>query len=590
MECGTEMASAGSWQEAVSRSAEAAAHAVAAAAAFSFRQKLLELASVQAGRQGSLGNSPRAVQTHNDPSTKPGHCLNSPHADAGRAVGRAPAEGATSGCCEVEDVQLGPKEVAGLGDKAVNENELQLGLELHAEVQRRIRLCGQRLLTDRRIKCAQAPERASAMEPPSPGATPNSSTPLTTLAAVAQHAQQGQFHSMQAFVRAVRKAVVGTCLAVKGRLARQDRQGRPASTGYSVRAAAACALGDDIALWCHAITHQLLLTQPASQRLLAVAHRHFASQHQQQQQQQHGASQQQQQQHGASQQPQHQQQQPQQQQQQGAPAAATRHIRTDTGTSSGLMASSDDSGSLDAQPRTARTLSDARNEHEVAIDGTKGDGGADARGVVELQQDVQGSPVLQLDGPERDTSRQVLPSLQAAGCDEHEQLQVRQHSGSSDQPGVSQQAGASHEPGVSQPDKGSRQPSSDQQQWPAGAYVRSRAEVQRSCVKMQSTLQAALLPMLLESVRKCKHDLPALLQQHDALIAAALERLPAISDNLQSVLQSTAATEAADTCLLHCQALLVKDMQAFCEHQPDTADSVPAIRLVESLEVSQSVL
>lgn len=134
MECGTEMASAGSWQEAVSRSAEAAAHAVAAAAAFSFRQKLLELASVQAGRQGSLGNSPRAVQTHNDPSTKPGHCLNSPHADAGRAVGRAPAEGATSGCCEVEDVQLGPKEVAGLGDKAVNENELQLGLELHAEV------------------------------------------------------------------------------------------------------------------------------------------------------------------------------------------------------------------------------------------------------------------------------------------------------------------------------------------------------------------------------------------------------------------------------------------------------------------------
>lgn len=134
MESEAETEPAGSWLEAVSRSAEAAAHAVAAAAAVSFQQKLLELASVRAGRQGLLGNSPRAAQSHNDPSTKPGHALNSPHADAGRAVGMAPADGAALGCCEVEDVPLGSKEVAGLGDKAVNQNELQLGLELLAEV------------------------------------------------------------------------------------------------------------------------------------------------------------------------------------------------------------------------------------------------------------------------------------------------------------------------------------------------------------------------------------------------------------------------------------------------------------------------
>ena len=99
------------------------------------------------------------------------------------------------------------------------------------QVQRRIRLCGQRLLTDRRIKCAQAPVRASAMDQTLLGATANSPIHLTTLAAVAQHAQQGHFHSLQAFAGAVRRAVAGTCLAVEDRVARQIRQGRPASTG-----------------------------------------------------------------------------------------------------------------------------------------------------------------------------------------------------------------------------------------------------------------------------------------------------------------------------------------------------------------------
>lgn len=69
------------------------------------------------------------------------------------------------------------------------------------------------------------------MDPISPGAAPHSPSHLTTLAGVAQQAQQGHFHSLQAFAGAVRRAVAGICLAVEGRLARQVRQGRPASAG-----------------------------------------------------------------------------------------------------------------------------------------------------------------------------------------------------------------------------------------------------------------------------------------------------------------------------------------------------------------------
>lgn len=69
------------------------------------------------------------------------------------------------------------------------------------------------------------------MEQNLPGATSNSPTHLATLAAAAQHAQQGHFHSLQAFAGAVRRAVAVTCLAVEDRVARQIEQGRPASTG-----------------------------------------------------------------------------------------------------------------------------------------------------------------------------------------------------------------------------------------------------------------------------------------------------------------------------------------------------------------------
>lgn len=69
------------------------------------------------------------------------------------------------------------------------------------------------------------------MDPHLIGATPHSPSHLTTLAEVAQHAQQGDSHTLQAFAGAVRRAVAGTCLAVEGRVSRQTRQGRPASAG-----------------------------------------------------------------------------------------------------------------------------------------------------------------------------------------------------------------------------------------------------------------------------------------------------------------------------------------------------------------------
>ncbi len=50
---------------------------------------------------------------------------------------------------------------------------------------------------------------------------------------------------------------------------------------YSVRAAAACALGDDVTLWCHIASHQLSLKDLANQRVLVAAQCHLASEHQQ---------------------------------------------------------------------------------------------------------------------------------------------------------------------------------------------------------------------------------------------------------------------------------------------------------------------
>ena len=48
-----------------------------------------------------------------------------------------------------------------------------------------------------------------------------------------------------------------------------------------MRAAAACALGDDVTLWCHTASHQLSLADPGNQRLLVAAQCYLASEHQQ---------------------------------------------------------------------------------------------------------------------------------------------------------------------------------------------------------------------------------------------------------------------------------------------------------------------
>lgn len=76
-------------------------------------------------------------------------------------------------------------------------------------------------------------------------------------------------------------------------------------------------------------------------------------------------------------------------------------------------------------------------------------------------------------------------------------------------------------------------------------------------------LQAALLPLFLGAFGKCTHSLQALLQRHDALMSAALERLPAVTGSLTTSVQLVSVTESTDTCLVHCQAELVKELQAF---------------------------
>lgn len=74
-------------------------------------------------------------------------------------------------------------------------------------------------------------------------------------------------------------------------------------------------------------------------------------------------------------------------------------------------------------------------------------------------------------------------------------------------------------------------------------------------------LQAALLPLFLGAFGNCTRSLQALLQRHEALMSAALERLPSVTDSLATGVPLTSSTESTETCLLHCQADLVKEMQ-----------------------------
>lgn len=111
-------------------------------------------------------------------------------------------------------------------------------LDQLVQVQRRLKLCGQQLLRDRRIKCAQASVTADKADPialraDSSIARAGAQHPkqVVSLAAVAQHAQQGCFESMDAFAEAVRSAVASICGAVEARLRRQSRHSKGSMPG-----------------------------------------------------------------------------------------------------------------------------------------------------------------------------------------------------------------------------------------------------------------------------------------------------------------------------------------------------------------------
>lgn len=134
VESEAEAASAGRWQEAVSRSAEAAAHAVAAAAALSLEQKLLELSSATSSQQVLHGSSLDA-QNPVRSQIRPGQFLNGPDAEADGADRKVMCDnGPLSQYGVKPPVPTRSKETASRGAKAVNENELHHGLQLHAEV------------------------------------------------------------------------------------------------------------------------------------------------------------------------------------------------------------------------------------------------------------------------------------------------------------------------------------------------------------------------------------------------------------------------------------------------------------------------
>ena len=302
---------------------------------------------------------------------------------------------------------------------------------------------------------------------------------------------------------------------------------------YSVRAAAACALGDDVVLWCHAIAHQLCLTHPANQCLIAAAQRHIAAKSQQQQQ-------------AAC-----------TQKAWDAPAGA-QHRHTDRAQSGGLMSSSNDSSDLDAEAAAAQTLTQpnsiamegvvvqtrgassgaggsthavpaeqqttevsagrmgdtsrapqeagggpAYDKHVDAMDDdgnvvetnaliAGGVGNDDGDTHVGLEQDAEEVHAEQLKGIDKADSCQLAPSSQAAGYDQ--QLQPGHQPGVSQRPCISQQAGVSQQAGISQQENCNQNASRSQQQCNAGPKVvalQGRLHLQKSCQKMQATLQVA---------------------------------------------------------------------------------------------------
>ena len=90
------------------------------------------------------------------------------------------------------------------------------------QVQRRIILCGQYLLHDRRTEAAQAK---------CPGADPEAPWQLVSLRQVAQQAQHGAFESLEDFAKAVRVTVKAICAATDTQQEYQSQHSESAFAG-----------------------------------------------------------------------------------------------------------------------------------------------------------------------------------------------------------------------------------------------------------------------------------------------------------------------------------------------------------------------
>ena len=128
---GSEAETAGSWQKAADRAANAAAATVASAAAFRFQGQLSKAASEKIHHAVHVGLPGNRSSVCEDPRSSAGPCSGQSQG-APRAVGDIVAANGLSEAAEASaQPWLGR---ASRGAKAVNENELQQGLALHAEV------------------------------------------------------------------------------------------------------------------------------------------------------------------------------------------------------------------------------------------------------------------------------------------------------------------------------------------------------------------------------------------------------------------------------------------------------------------------
>lgn len=132
---GSEAEPASSWQQAANRAAEAAAVTIAAAAASRFRAEISQAtaASTQHVIQvGPLGNA--CEDTSSSAAHCPRHLQGVPRAVGDNLAANGLSEPAGSGLAATEAAPQTRLAETSRGAKAVNENELQQGMALHAEV------------------------------------------------------------------------------------------------------------------------------------------------------------------------------------------------------------------------------------------------------------------------------------------------------------------------------------------------------------------------------------------------------------------------------------------------------------------------